>query len=140
MTLVLGICKDPANKFNKSIYNVVRLDVDIKNATDILRPVFLVASIEIREDHNYVFWGDRKYWCKCTMIPGGLWQIKCEVDPLYSWREQIYQCRAILDRSTNGGDQYLVDPLVQTRAFYNTYYSQSINNTLVGDYLYLITI
>lgn len=107
-----AISDDPRN-LNKNLGNAVvtLTGVRFKDDTSILRPVLDVAYNEDLFGCNYLHIGvfNRFYFIKNITTTNNRLYLECEVDVLYSYRQQIQALTCVVSRQENKYNTYLND-------------------------------
>ena len=112
------ICTAPKEEVKKTTWistkDMLTLhNVKLKEMVEGLDPVFILKSNEKLFEYNYCYFYDTKrfYWISepPILLPQGMMEIRCEVDPLYSFMLEIGDCMAFEDRSSNIGTGYIED-------------------------------
>ena len=96
------------NVVNKDLGNAVISFTDARPTRDcnILAPVLIMTYYQAIASANYVYISDfgRYYFIKSiTLLSGGRCAVSCAVDVLYTYREQIRSCKAMILRSESIG-------------------------------------
>lgn len=75
-------------------------NVHIKENTSILKPHFILTGIgSLQFNYLYCDYFNRYYFVDDVIyLKGGLYEIVCDVDPLYSHRSKIYNHKAYVTR------------------------------------------
>lgn len=107
MTITLYTSPEPVSSFNRT-FTTVDTITDIKpfEAVDKLAPSFVLAYNAAYSAVNYCYIDtfDRFYYVNITYDNGGRMVLSCNVDPVYSWRNNIKQCPAtVIRRNTYRG-------------------------------------
>ena len=103
------------NKVGKTLTPIgTVLDVVLKDQTSITDPVLLLSGIDaaVLAGVNYIYIPVflRYYLVKdITSVRNGVWEIRCHVDVLESWKTQIKQNIAIVARQQEKWNLYLND-------------------------------
>lgn len=119
------------NYMNKSLTTLTTCsDIKLKEPTNIVSPTFILSGINTSDiiDTNYLYYPEfkRYYFIKDkTSTNNDLWELHCEVDVLETFRAQVGQLEAVIQRQENMYNLYLDDgslkaysnPMVQTKKF-----------------------
>lgn len=103
---------DPPNKLNKTVTEVARITVTLKDNTDFITPVIRLSPAYINTAFNYVYIPDfnRYYYLNGKgVLIGKLVEYALRVDVLMSWKAAIKDSTVIASRSTNNGNKLLPD-------------------------------
>ena len=124
------------NVLNKSLTQVSEKTITVKGDMNLIRPeLFIDGTINC----NYMQMLGRYYYINCTAMPGGITKISGKSDPLMSFRSQIKNQTAIIDRNSSNYNTYLPDPERKITAYKTSHalkFSGSFSKTL---YHYLLT-
>ena len=95
--------------------NKVLHNIKMREESDILNPSFRIPYDDtiISHPYNYCYYFDNKrfYWIRnVKKLPQGQMELICEVDPLYSFVNEIFNMTAFEDRATDIGTGYVADP------------------------------
>lgn len=85
------------------------LEIKLKNGCSFLSPVFLLQA----ETFNYNFckFDSRYYWVNdVTSVRDNLFEVRCSVDVLGTWKESIKATTAMVEYSASDTDQNINDP------------------------------
>lgn len=105
---ILYFCPDDPKKFVKS-YNQVsnEFTITFNKDVDIMDPVFRFSKNVSALNFNYIFvpaLDNRNYWVTSPPVyKAGYWEVKCHVDVIESWKNQIKNCSGILRRGGSKG-------------------------------------
>lgn len=127
MNITLYNTKDPKEKVVKTLYSAYNVTVQLKNPTDVLKPVIILGGVDI-SNYNYCYIPDFKryyYISDMTTDYGNLSGRECVIDPLMTYSSQIKSLNAIVERQQNFYNLYLPNlgipdmsyARVQTRLF-----------------------
>lgn len=115
MTLTLYYTSSENNKVNKSLSNARTVSGTLRSETDVIRPIILV-EMDLPSNYNYAYIPEfnRYYYIRSVeSYRTGLWMFHLEVDPLNSFKGDIYNIKAILQETESyKADSYLEDNLV----------------------------
>lgn len=130
------------NCVNKSLTSITSTTLVIKGELDLIDPVFTVEGLNasLPEAGLYMKIGGRYYSCHHSYLPGNLIKITGHVDVLMSHASGIKNNNAILLRSANNSNNYLVDTDQRVTAYKTSHtlpFSAGFSKTL--NY-YLLTI
>ena len=110
---------------NKNITEIEHFtDVNILEQTTTTNPTFILKSTTQAINANYLYCNllNRYYFInEWVMMSGQRIGIKCSVDVLYTYREQIYQLSATMLRNEHIGVNYIPDqllPILQDKKYY----------------------
>lgn len=136
-TIQLGVCRDPKNKLNKTMTDVISYDCTVKrvggtgslgvsgSGINVMAPtVTLKAGDEIfSKNFAYIPNFKRYYFVSSIDIsPNGMYTLILTEDVLMSWRDDIKNCEVMLARSADFRNYYLVDerlPITQRTLVWN---------------------
>lgn len=144
-TIQLGVCRDPKNKLNKTMTDVVSYGCTVKREStvspylgsthmegiNVMTPqVCLKAGDEIfTKNFAYIPNFHRYYFVqKIEIAPNGIYTIDLSEDVLMSWRDDIKGCEVQLARSADFRNYYLYDnrlPITQRSLTWNKPFSSS---------------
>lgn len=125
-TIQLGVCRDPKNKLNKTMSDVVTYTCTVKREStvspylgsthmegiNVMTPqVCLKAGDDIfTKNFAYIPNFHRYYFVqKIEIAPNGICTIDLSEDVLMSWRDDIKACEVQLARSADFRNYYLYD-------------------------------
>lgn len=111
MTLTLFSTSSPTNALNKNIVPVSsELTVIPYNALDILSPVIICDYNQayLKANYCYITEFDRYYFCELSTNNGSQLIIKCECDPLYTYKEGIKNSEGTILRSESIGKPTMI--------------------------------
>lgn len=124
------------NVLNKSLTQLSEKTVTVKGDMNLVRPeLYINGTI----DCNYMQMLGRYYYITCTALPGGRTKINGKSDGLMSFKSQIKNQTAIIDRNSSNYNTYLPDPERKITAYKTSHalkFSGSFGKTL---YHYLLT-
>lgn len=111
MTIILYSCNDENNKLNKNLENAYTVSGNFRNIADISNPSFTLNTVNPIEKYNYCYIPDfgRYYYAKINALRTGLYSLDCNVDVLMSFKEEISNLDAIIERGETNQNYYLVD-------------------------------
>lgn len=99
MELTVGYVTDDEKTVNKNYIALAVLDVKIKDNNNVINPTFIIATTETL-NINYCYcpaWG-RYYYVKVEPLTGGRIALVCRVDALMSFKNDIKNLSAIIDK------------------------------------------
>lgn len=119
MQIILYQNKDESNKVSKNLLNALTLeDCTLRDTVSITAPVITV-TMHNPVGYNYCYLPDfgRFYFVNdITAIRTGVWQLSLQVDVLMSFKDEIRNMTAILERTEQRvADNYLSDPVWRTQ-------------------------
>lgn len=124
------------NVLNKNLTQLSEKTITVKGDMNLVRPeLYINGTI----DCNYMQMLGRYYYITCTAMPGGRTKINGKSDGLMSFRSQIKNQSAIVDRNSSNYNTYLPDPERKITAYKTSHalkFSGSFSKTL---YHYLLT-
>lgn len=124
------------NVLNKSLTQLSEKTISVKGDMNLVRPeLYINGTI----DCNYMQMLGRYYYITCTALPGGRTKINGKSDGLMSFKSQIKNQTAIIDRNSSNYNTYLPDPERKITAYKTSHalkFSGSFSKTL---YHYLLT-
>ena len=135
----MGVCRDPKNKLNKTMSDVVTYACTVKREStvspylgsthmegiNVMTPqVCLKAGDDIfTKNFAYIPNFHRYYFVqKIEIAPNGICTVDLTEDVLMSWRDDIKNCEVMLSRSADFRNYYLVDerlPITQRTLVWN---------------------
>ena len=138
-TIQMGVCRDPKNKLNKTMSDVVTYACTVKREStvspylgsthmegiNVMTPqVCLKAGDDIfTKNFAYIPNFHRYYFVqKIEIAPNGMYTLTLTEDVLMSWRDDIKNCEVMLSRSADFRNYYLVDerlPITQRTLVWN---------------------
>jgi len=112
MNITLYKNKSEPNRLRKDLTGEIALDGTLRDGSSVINPVILIQRtgqtlsrynyLKINEFNRYYFIDD------ITVVRNNLWQIKCSVDVLYTYRSAILDTNVILsDSQEKGASDYL---------------------------------
>lgn len=117
-SIVLQTSASEPNKVDKSLTDIATLTGDLKDATSIIDPVFLIAGdISAYVGCNYLSvptFGRSYFVRNITSVRNNLIQISAHVDVLSSFKTQLRTNSGIIRRSERNWNLYLNDGSLQT--------------------------
>lgn len=128
---------------NKNIIDGETISGTLRTNTSIIYPVIMFENdAPLRYNYAYIPEFRRYYYIKNVISSKNkLWEVNFEVDPLMSFRSDIFALKVVVDKQSNesNGDEYIDDSsLVTDNLMFNTVYNfpDGFNNN--GEYI-LIT-
>lgn len=131
------------NEINKQLAISTEIAVNLKDNCDIINPTFLISgSVDNLSQYNYIrvptF--NRYYFIKSiTQIRHNLYEIHAHVDVLMSFKNEILNNTAILDRAHSVYDDYLQDTNIQMES-YKMVQTKKFNYTFIPETSLLLTV
>ena len=118
MELILYSVNDGDNVMGKTLINGLTLNINLKKDTDIVNPSLLLASMVGVDftDYNYCHIPMLKRFYVINDIENvnsRLWRLNCECDVLETYKTDILNSEALLNRSLKNGD-FLVNSIDTT--------------------------
>ena len=112
MNITLYKNKSEPNRLRKDLTGEIALEGTLRDGSSVINPVILIQRtgqtlsrynyLKINEFNRYYFIDD------ITVVRNNLWQIKCSVDVLYTYRSAILDTNVILsDSQEKGASDYL---------------------------------
>lgn len=129
------------NVLDKSLTLIASFDCLLKDQCSILEPVLLInANLSDFAVVNYCVINafNRAYFVdEPISVRNNLIEVKCTVDPLYTYRDQIRELYGMLARSQSNGNGYVRDnlPILQTGSP-----SEVISYDAIEDYCYILAV
>ena len=128
---------------NKKIIDGETVSGTLRNNTSIISPTIIFENATpLKYNYAYIPEFKRYYYIKnITSVRNNLWEVEFQVDPLMSFRGDIFALRVVVDKQSNeyNGDEYIDDSsLVTDNLMFNTVYNFSDGFNDVGEYI-LIT-
>ena len=124
---------------NKNITSVTSKTVTIKeevNLLDFTIPFNDTALLGI----NYAKVLDRYYFCELILNAGQLTDIRFKVDPLMSWKDNLVNISAIVERTGRNYNTYLPDNEVKITAYNNIHRLESTSGFSQALKYYLLAV
>lgn len=111
MNIKLYKTSSPYNKVTKTLTNEISLDGNLKDNTPITDIDILITTTTNLSLYNYCYISDfnRYYNIKVEIVRGGLWRVYGHVDVLMSFKTEILNNTAIVERQENNYNLYLSD-------------------------------
>lgn len=128
-------------ELNKSLQTVATLNGELREATDILQPEIEIEGAEVL-NANYLYINElhRFYFITgCEFVSGTIYRIRCKVDVLSTYKNEIKRQYAIVKRNQYNYNTYLTDdrlktnnnPHIQTLSFPNGFSKEAYSYILV---------
>lgn len=110
MEIVLYKTKSASNKLDKSLTDSKKMEGTLRNETNLLHPTIRIHTKELDGDmtkYNYarIKKFGRYYYAKVNPVRSYIWDLELHADPLYSFREQIRNCDAIVIKQEDDGNK-----------------------------------
>lgn len=109
--------KSEPNKVVKEIDFVVGLNGELKESTSIINPTIKIAYDGV-VDFNYCYIPEfQRYYFITDIVSArrGIWSLEMRVDVLMSFKEEIRQLTAVIERNEFEYNSYLPDECVPSR-------------------------
>lgn len=104
------------NLVSKGLYltKTIELDGTLRNECSVINPVIEVQSTGlISSNYAYIVEFNRYYFIdEITSIRNNLWRLSLSVDVLMTYRNEIFEQRAIISRQENSFNSFLKDELL----------------------------
>lgn len=102
--------KSETNRIGKDLTTIVTAQATLKDKCSIINPVFLLTLQEI-PTFNYVTVDSfkRKYFVQEIVSVNNIWEIRCRVDVLESFKDEILNNTAIIKRQENDWNLFYND-------------------------------
>lgn len=133
------------NVLNKTYVGelTTQVDVTLKNETSITDPVFLISGdLNNITQFNYItcdFFKRNYFIIDIKQVRHNLYEITAHVDVLMSFKNEILNNTAILDRAHSVYDDYLQDTNIQMES-YKMVQTKKFNYTFVPETSLLLTV
>lgn len=105
--------KSKSTKLNKEIDKKGEINCTVKHDCSLMDPVVIIES-ENYLNCNYCYienFGRYYYITDIVRLVGKRYQYKLHVDVLMSFKNDINNCVAFIERSESAGNEYMQDPL-----------------------------
>lgn len=118
MEFTLAYTDSPNNMLEKNYTVLGGYSGTMRAAISALRPVIDVeiedaTTTVMQANYAYIQTFDRFYFIRNkTAINNKLWRFELETDVLMSFRQEIGQLEAVVERQSNNYDMYLTDPKI----------------------------
>lgn len=115
MRVILYNNKSDNNVVNKQIVRIKNMsNVIIKEDSSVINPVFIIKNIERQNiiKSNYLFSDEfsRYYYINnIVAINGGMFEMHCSIDVLFTYKNEIKRLTTLIDRQENVFNNYIVD-------------------------------
>lgn len=103
------------NHLSKALELVTTLTGTFRNESGVIRPQVLVEAENVgNANYAYIPEFHRYYYIlEIITVRNGIWMLQLEVDPLMSFKADIYRMQAVLiETESSGVDNYLADDRV----------------------------
>ena len=141
--MTINLQTNNSEKFavNKRLSLVGTMTGSLRDGPSIVNPIFLIECSGIFPQANYLTVPEfgRSYFIEeIASVRTGLWQLKCHVDVLSSWKSQLLNLGAIIERNPTLYNLYLDDPefVVTQRRYHQSF--NFPNRPVSGDGLYTV--
>lgn len=117
VSVQFGTCSDAPNVISKSATLGTAKSCDLKQATSVESPYFIVDSGSVSNTDNYAYCGDfgRYYYIlSIDELPGHRKGVQCVCDVLKSFSSEILALPVMVERNENTDQSYLSDADVAT--------------------------
>lgn len=143
MEIILYYNESDDRNVNKSLLQPLTITGILVDETSVMNPSFLVDSDEVlRRNYCYVTEFERYYWIReVSSVRTGLWKVDMECDVLMSFRRDIFNLNAVVEKQTDdiNGDEYIDDgSLVTENSMFTRIYNFPAGFNSSGEYI-LIT-
>ena len=142
MEVILYKNSSENNVIGKSLAQIKRVECNLKNDVSVVNPTFVLSYIDSILDSNYCFIPKfNRYYFIDEIIPitGDRSIIKCRVDVLESFKDDIKSLTAIINKQETIADKFIDDGswIVENKDFLQSYnFSNGFNDN--GEFI-LIT-
>lgn len=117
MQISLFTCRCENERVDKTSYLFDRFPLDgtLRNDSSVIDPVILIEKTNPQKPiYNYLYIEEfRRYYFinDWVSVRNKVWELHAHVDVLFTWRENIKQCKAVIDKSESSGyaNYYLDD-------------------------------
>lgn len=121
--ILLGTTLSSVNTINKQFNKKYELTGTFRDVTDTMNPVILIniTNNEILNcNYCYIAEFGLWYWVEFEAVRTNMYNMKCTRDPLMSFKDEILNLYAIVDRSQDGdpyipGDQFVPTSKIATQ-------------------------
>lgn len=114
------------NKIGKILTNSYTIEGTLREQTSLIAPAFNITGIDPRE-YNYCYIPEFKRYYFIRQIDSArnnVWRINCSVDVLESFKEEILNLTAIVEKQQVIGNQFKDDgSIVMENRSFNTIYN-----------------
>lgn len=103
------------NRVNKTEYltEQLRVNGNLRDVSDVINPSITFESADdkiLKSNYVYIPTFNRYYFINSiTSVRTNLWRVNLHCDVLYSFRNDVLQIKAIIDRQENNFNRYLID-------------------------------
>lgn len=119
MTIILYQNSSENNAVNKNLTELTTLTGTLREQSSIIDPVINISGIDVyigSMNYAYIPEFNRYYFItNIESVRNGLWRVSFHVDVLFSYREQIKNNHAIIERNEIEYDLKLNDGLFKTQ-------------------------
>ena len=133
VSVQFGTCSDASNVINKTTSLGTAKSCDLKQATSVESPYFIVDSGSISNTDNYAYcsnFGRYYYILSIDELPGHRKGVQCVCDVLKSFESDILALPVFVERNENTDQSYINDPSVTTKNRMITTYKAFSGNML----------
>lgn len=133
VSVQFGTCSDAPNVISKSASLGTAKSCELKQATSVESPYFIVDSGSISNTDNYAYCGDfgRYYYIiSIDELPGHQKGVQCVCDVLKSFESDILALPVLVERNEDTSQSYINDPSVTTYNRMITTYKAFAGNKL----------
>lgn len=132
VSVQFGTCSDAPNVISKTATLGTAKSCDLKQATSVESPYFIVDSGSVSDTDNYVYCSNfsRYYYIvSIDELPGHRKGVQCVCDVLKSFESDILALPVLVERNENTDQSYINDPSITTyNRMITTYKGFSGNN------------
>lgn len=103
MDIILYECQSPNNYITKTLYNQIELTGSLRAESSIINPIIMIEYGNLSK-YNYMYIPDFKrfyYIQNIVSIRTNLWRLECHVDVLNTYRSEILEHQAIIQKQSN---------------------------------------
>lgn len=127
MEIILYNNTSENNKVGKILTNETIINGTLRETTDVINPTLLLEYDARNYNYIYIPLFSRYYFItKVESVRTGLWRIYCNIDVLESFKTEIKNLTAIIDKQKIVGNQYKDDgTIVMENRLFNTVYNFS---------------
>lgn len=145
MQVTLMFNNSDTNVIGKSLTTIQIMDCTIKHPSSIINPILTIKGSDDIAISNYIYipnWNRYYFVTDVRSLRNGLWEFKCHVDVLESYKSQIKAITCLIARSESNGNLTIDDgyvtssiPLQSTKLWPNSFTSQysSFALTVLGE-------
>ena len=116
------------------------IDVQLKNGSDIIAPVFLLSLASLPDYSMMVFEGRTYFITGISSVRDNLWEISAEVDVLATYKTNILATTAFIEYSTNGNTNIIDSRLAITTPKLFDYVDTPLSDFVSTTGTYLLTV